>query len=356
VNIWDWVDEQREEALLSGNNRKIRLCWMHVEAYQLRETNPTKALQSYEEGSRLAHAMGESWWVMFYDEWRVTALLFFLRDYARGLDLAVQTMLEARKPQYAEFPALSSIRRNLVVAYVGRDAAGYEKEIREALALLHTEMSRDGEDRFLILGSKREFALEMNYLDEAEELSQRSLALADTARSRSNGVHHSVFNYSGLCEIAWRRGDWTALGQFAEAGVAAAYEADLKMEHVEFLMWSAFLARRSGNRLRGASLYRGATARVGRLKMPPDRAFFDGLSAYHELESEWAESLKARRWQLQTLVGTGRIAAEVRCRVRICRLLTTLGESCVVDKQVARECAVQLRDPSPYLRQLDEPG
>jgi hypothetical protein len=354
MTVWDWVEEYQQQALARGDLERARLPLFHCEAYRYRETDPDRALALFEEGRRQAQLLNEPWWVLFYDDWRVTGLLFFQRDFKNVLDLAVQNTLEVRKPAYAHFPLRLSVQRNLVAAYIGIDPAAYVDRIPQSLDHLEADVPAEGGDKHLVLGSRREFALEMNWLDRAEAAARRSLELADADSDRHCAVHHSTFNYSGLCEIAWRRGDWDELRELAELGEQAARQSDLQMELSEFLLWQAVLARHEGNEERGRRLHRQSTARVARLRMPPDRAFYDAVCEFHQLGGEPARALQARRRELRAIAGMGRLAYEARCRARICRLLAQLGEPLTDDLAAARAAAGKLRDPQPHLEELGQ--
>jgi hypothetical protein len=353
MTIWDWVEEFHRQAVANGDEARARLPLYHYHGYRYRETDPDHALALFEEGGRVARLLGEPWWALFYDDWRVTGMLFFQRDFRRVLDLAVQNTLEVRKPAYARFPLRFSIQRNLIAAYIGIDPAGYVEQIEQALAHLEAEVPAEGGDKYLVLGSRREFALEMDRPDLAAEASRRSLELADGDPDRHGATHHATFNYSGLCEVAWRRRDWQLLGEAATQGEDCAHKSDLQMELSEALLWQAVLARHAGEEEKARRLYRRATGRVGRLQMPPDRAFYDGLDAFHTLGAEPAKALLARRNELAAIAGMGRLAYEARCRLRVCRLLARLGEPLADDLAAAREAARKLRHPQAHLDELD---
>src|SRR6266536_2616658 len=208
MTVWDWVEEFHKQALERGDAERARLPLYHFHAYRYRETDPAHAMSLFEEGGRLARQLNEPWWALFYDDWRVTGMLFFQRDFRRVLDLAVQNTLEVRKPAYAQFPLRLSVQRNLVAAYIGIDPSAYVEQIQQALAHLEAEVPAEGGDKYLVLGSLREFSLEMDRLDIAEESSRRALELADSDSDSHAATHHATFSFSGLCEVAWRRRAW----------------------------------------------------------------------------------------------------------------------------------------------------
>ena len=86
--------------------------------------------------------------------------------------------------------------------------------------------------------------------------------------------------------------------------------------------------------------------------MPPDRDFYEALCDFHLLGNDPARALQARRRELSAIAGKGRLAYEMRCRVRVCRLLAQLGEPLADDLAAARAVASKLKDPQPHLDEL----
>jgi hypothetical protein len=352
MSHWDWVVAFQRDAIQKGDEQRMKLCQLHGDAYEFRETNPDRSLALYQEGAQLAKLLGEPWWELFYGDWIVTGMLFFKRDFRTVLDVAVKNTLELRKPLFDNFPQRYSIQRNLIASYVGIDPVGYADDIQKALADLEAEIPEGYEDRYLVLGSRREFCIEMGWLDKAEETSMHALRLCDADKSRSTGEHHSIFNYSGLCEVAGRRGDWKALAQYTVEGERVARRCELFMELCEFLVWQAVVARQSGDDEKGRYLFRRASSRVSRLKMPPDRNYFDAVAVYHNLVGELEEELELRQKELKSILGMGRLAYEARLRIQIAALLHRLGQPTDEALTAAREAVKLLRAPERYLEEI----
>jgi hypothetical protein len=119
MNIWEWVEEYEAKARADGDEQRVRLTQLHPVAYRYRETDPDRALALFEEGRRLAQALGEPWWVLFFDHWKSTALLHFKRDFRDVLDHTVRLTLEVRKPLYQDHPLRLAVFDDLVAAYLG---------------------------------------------------------------------------------------------------------------------------------------------------------------------------------------------------------------------------------------------
>lgn len=342
----DWFTQFEADARAKGDADRLRLLQLIWRADAHRETNPDLMLSLLAEGRQLARRLGEPWWELFYDDRRAGALMKYKGDARSGLELAVRNALEVRKPAYDRFPWRFRIHDHLVVGYLNTDPVGYADEVREALDFLARDVPPDGSPKYLVLARRRWLAGELGRLDEAEALARRALALAEGDPDRVTARSHAVFCYSHLCEIAFLRNDWAALAGWAAAGEGPARELGHQLELAEMQTWQALLARRGGEEADGRRLCRAGARRVAGLGMPPDHIYYDARCAYHEHGGEWAEATEVRRGELARLVGQGRWAAEVRCRLRLGRLLWRQGALRAEDVAQAREAIARLRKPA----------
>jgi hypothetical protein len=349
----DWFLQFEADARARGDRERLRLVALVYEADVHRETDPDRMLALIDEGRHLARLLAEPWWMLFYEDRRAGALMKYKGDVRAGLELAVRNALEARKPQFAQFPWRFRIHDHLVVGYLNTDPVGHADRIREALAWLEQDVPPDGSPRYLVLARRRWLAAELGLVEEAEELAGRSLALAADDPDQWTARSHAVFCFSHLCELAWQRGDRAALEASARAGEELARATSHQLELAEFLTWQAVLARQAGDAGRSVRLLRQGERRVAQLGMPPDHIYFDAVCAYHEPADEFDLALAARRRELALLTGSGRWAAECRCRVRLCRLVARLGGPLAEELALARESARRLRLPQAPLDELD---
>ena len=117
-------------------------CTLTTRATSSGSADPDQAYRLFHEGQQLAQNLHEPWLVLFFEEWCGTALLHFKRDYRNVLDLVVRSALEARKPQYAQYPGRLGVFDNLIAAYLGIDPAGYAEPVRQAMDYLDGELCR----------------------------------------------------------------------------------------------------------------------------------------------------------------------------------------------------------------------
>jgi hypothetical protein len=353
MNVWEWVEDYQRQAKADGDKERYRLTTLHADAYNYRETNPDRALALFEEGRRLALALHEPWWVLFFDHWRATAMLHFQRDYRTILDLAVRTTLEVRKPLYEQHPLRLAIFDDLIAAYLCIDPRGYAGPIQQALDYLQAETPAGGESLYMLQARQRAFAIEMGRLDEALAIARRSLAMADADPDRSLALHHSVFACSSLCKISFRRSDWKELGEQAILGEDLARRRGHRLELSLFLAWQALWSRHEGEEEQARRQCRLAMAQISHLGMPPTDAYYDALCAYHDLAGDLAAALRVRTQELQDIEGKGALASEAECRLKRCRLQGRMGKLLAEELEAARQASARLRDPAPYLTELD---
>jgi len=349
----DWINECRRKALAEGDRSRQRLHDLHYRAWDFRETDPAQALALYDEGSRLAQQLNDPWWRLFYDNWRVNTLLFWMHDFRRGLDLAVKNELDVRHTTFAQFPGRFSTHFNLVDAYIGVDPEGYRERIDEALNYLEREIPREGQPVYRLLKSWCSFALGTLQLDLVQQKAVALLNQADRDFNRYNAAFHCTFAYGQLTLQAYERRDWEATTEWVRLGCATANSSQSEGAQSEFILWEALLTRQRGEEDEAQKIKRRAVTRMNRLASPPGRNFRDALCGFHELGGEWDKILRVRRLELQDLINTGLLDAECRCRVRICHLLAKLGQPLADELAQARRATESLKKPQRYLAELD---
>lgn len=352
----DWFDEYEFNALKAGDAERAALGRLHRESYRHRETDPDRALALIAEGRRLAEALREPWWVLYYDQQRAHALLHFKQDFRDVLDLAVRNTLEVRKPGYTHFPRRQIIHIDLISAYLGIDPEGHEDAVAEAMDYLEKECETVSDERYLLLGSRRQFALDLDRTDEALELGRKSLALAAEDPEPSRARHFLVFTYSGLAEIAFRQGDDETLLAAALAGEEVARKVGHQVELAGFQLWQALVARRAGRDDIAGALYRQAVTRLGRLEMPPDASYRDAECAYHVAAGDLDWAVQVRDSELVEIEGRGRLRYEAAVRVKRCELLAKAGGLTPADVEQARAAALRLKAPRRWLERLGRLG
>jgi hypothetical protein len=353
MTVWDWIREYRAEAFRSGDAQRQRLTEFHPRAYECRETDPDRALALYEEGRCLAQRLHEPSWALFFDHWRLTMLIWFKRDHGPAvLDLAVRNTLESRKSIHDPLNLRVTVQRTLLCVYQMTDVLGHAKAIREGLDALEQAITLNGEEKYLIQSNRISFAYVTEDYAAAHAACQQTLRWVDDDVTLYDAVHHSVYAYRMLCLIAWKQEDWESLETWAAVGAEVVSRSGHRMEGVEFQLWQALLARRAREEERALRLCRQAVARAGRLGVPPSGVYFEALCAFHAQAGELNKVLKLRRRELEILTRLAHRDEEVRCRIKLCRVLAAMGRSLAREAEAARAAAGRLRAPQKYLDDL----
>jgi hypothetical protein len=355
MNVWDWIRDFEWQARAEDDSKRVRLTQFHPDAFQHRHTDPDLMMALLDEGRRLARSLGEPWWVLFFDHWRVETLIYYKEDYTGLLDLAVQTALDLRKPALDQHPLRFSIWCNLVAAYLCIDPRGYVTAIQQALDHLQQEVPAEGEEKYLLIARRHWFAYELGRLQEANDLALEELAIADADPDHWIALHHRVDTYKTLCRIAHRRDDWPALLDYATAGeeLARSQGTKYRYELAAFVLSQALWSRHEGREEEAKRLCRRATAQMARLGKTGDGSYYDALCAYHELGGELERALRARDRELEEIQGKGQLAYECECRLKRCQLLRKMGLPLEKETALVRQAMTRLRDRTWYQEELE---
>jgi hypothetical protein len=349
----DWFDDYEQEALRKGDRERLLLGYLHWQAYQFRETDPDTTLTLLEQGRALASRLGEPWWVLFYQQQRVHALLHFKQDYREVLDLAIANVMEVRKPAFARFPRANMIHSDLVSAYRGIDPVGYDDTITQALDYLDSQIGELNSERYLLLGARRQQALYCGRLEEARHYAQATLVLAEKDPDVGRANHFSVFAQGGICEVAFLQGQWDILREAVVVGEELAARVGHQVELAGFRLWHALVCYRDGERVRARSLHRQAVGQLARLRMPPDYSYRDAECCFHEMTGHPERALRVRDAELASIRDRGRFFYEAELQVKRCELLVRLGKLTANDEEMTRQAIARLRQPARLLQRLE---
>jgi hypothetical protein len=351
--MWEWWHEFVRRARQDDDRERLRLVRLYQEAFGLRETDLDACLARLREGSDLAESLGEPWFRLHFDQVHLNILLHQGGDCRAVLDLAIQNVLEVRKPQYQLFPGRFAVTLDLACTYLSIDPSGYELEIRDLLAYLDGLMGPALEDEHPYLEMQKvRLALKLGLLDEAHAAALRMLDLVEGERGTGGGLY-SAYAHSLLCRIAFRQGDLESLAGWAREGVKRSEQAGEKKHHTAMTLWQAVLARKAGDDSVARRLYRRATARAARWTGLRFGGYYNALCAFHEHAEEAEDVLRVRESHWENVRGRGRLHDEAFVLTRRCDALARLGRLGVEDISRAREAACRLRRPGPVLAELD---
>jgi hypothetical protein len=355
MNMKEWLRSEAQSAISKNDKERLRLMECYSRAFELRETDPDGAFAIFNEGRQLAQRLGEPWWELYYQKYCIDALVHFKRDFREVVDMAVQCVLELRKPANAAYPGRIGVWDSLVAAYLGVDAEGYSSQIQEALDTLDREIPEGpSSDRYLLLARRQVFGLELNRYQDVYRHCMAELKLASEDTNQHTAAHFATFVFCDLCIIGAHVKNWEQVGRWAKAGQELAEAVGHQCERAETVAWQAVVALHTGNRTEATRLYNFATSTAKGLGMPPNRGYFEAMVAYALASNDLEGALAAREDELRTIENRGRLLYETRLHIERCRYLSRLKRLRAEDLATARTVAGRLRLQHPYLEQLDE--
>jgi hypothetical protein len=349
MSIWRWVQEYRQQAEKNRDAQRVHLSTLLARTPPF-ERDPDLALNIIEEGRRLAGALQEPRWELFYIHWKLQVLLYYKGDYRDVLEEAAEAAVAVSKPQFADFPQRVCLQEDLITAYLKIDPLGYEDQIEEALRYMQREVSPDMECKHCVLSCRSEFEFACDRLQDARTSANAGLDLAQSDHSE----HQLTHAYANLCKSALALGDYDNLAGWAEAGEEMARRIDRKLLLAQFLMWQAVTRRRAGDTAAASRFFRAGLAQARLVSAQLEEGFYAGLCAYHEIGGELDKALQARDRQREGIKDKGQLDQECRVQMERCRLLTLLGRCLEGDLEVARQAARKLKKPEKYLARIEE--
>lgn len=347
MSVWDWVHDYEHRAYHNGDVRRLQLIALYYQSLDYYEIDPDQEIALLKQGRDLAEELGDAWMLAFFDHWTIQAL-FSKGDYAQALDLAVRATVEARSPQVDGCPQRVCLHEDLIKIYLTIDPVGNAPRVAGALTYMEQQIAPDYECRFCLKSKQIGFALDMDQPAKAEELALRYLGDAE------NEPHYLTQAYLFLCEIAYRRADWGALGKWAALAEETARKIERKLDLIEALAWQALILQHQDHPVQAAQYATLATALAGRISAKLPGAYYNALCDYWELCGQATTALQLRDQQLERLLAGAGAHAICECRLKRCALLKRMGHPALNDElAAAREAAQKLIDPSRFLAKLE---
>ena len=382
MNIWNWLYDSVEEHREKGDDSRLELYWLHRHAMKVDDDNPEAAFAALEEGRMRAHALGDGWWTLFFEHWKLQNLLNKQRDYNKARDLAARVAVEARKPAYATLPQRVCLQEDLISSFVGIDARGHARIIEEALDYMERETSRETECYLCIQGLRRDFLFDCGRGDEALELGRRDVAECE----RADNKHHLFQSLLSQCEVEMQA-DWPAeklidaatlteesevvpvqqgyvsvedfldRAREVEALAKRAQEISAEIKQDEFepeiRMWLAHTGFLLNREDAGDNFKRAIDEFFAHARFPNEYFFRTWIMTYWRLGSP-DQALKLVENETKWIEGNGQLAREARLARQTCHFKLALGTLETSDIAAAREKVAQLGAPEYETNRLDE--
>ncbi len=345
-DLWGWIDNFYRDAIFNGDSQRMRLATMHYDAWKLFESDPDQALSILDEGMRLAEDLGELWWRIYYTYWRTEAFVFYIGDLNKGLDNAVRTAVEIRKPEYQGFPGTGRAYRVLLDSYVFRDPIGYEDKINETIHTMEHDIPLDLDTRCLLQARRSQMANILEQYDRAQE----------EALIYLNMCEHSAFRlmhaYEILCDLAYRCEDYYQAIGYAMEMDEQSRRCRKKSGTVVSYEIRATLARIRGNEGDALKFYRQKLAHEASLGTKRGSFSYDLMCRFHELAGDVDKAWALRERQFTEIEGKGFFHAEVWVRILRCRLLGRMGKPVEEELSETYKSIENLLKPESFIKKI----
>jgi hypothetical protein len=320
------------------------------DAEELEYDDPTTAIAGMLQARELARAENDLQAVFEMNHWILQTMIFRSGDIREAYDLAVQTALESRKPDYAQARTRICVYQDLVLTYFGIDPIGYAEPIQAALNHMQEQATPQMTCRFCMTSLMIHAKLALGEFEKAFEMSQHYLSILEGSWHRR---HYATGAYMHLCEIAHHRRDWNALLEYATLALELSEnDSDSASDDCVFLAAQALANKQLGGE-RHTHFYRRATQKAARSKVIIDRRYYNLLADYHLSDGNLKLALKVRERELTHLTDKGRYYWEALCRIHIIQLKRQLTQDVTEDVEAVEPLFAKVK-ASDVLRQLLE--
>jgi hypothetical protein len=347
-----WRHVSQWEA--AGDSERLRLQQLTDEAFRYRETDPDRAFALFTRGRDEAIRLDEPWFALFFEHWRLCALTGDAEDFVRALPLAMELMVRINSPAGRNHHSRVSILNSVLTTYLGIDPLGFREEIERGLA--HLDGIIPGgpiSERHVLHYRRTEFLATTERWDEAHDLAQRALALADQERESGSRAWWRAWFLFLLCEVCDALGKSDLLASHAEAlAEISRRTANLRRTEAAGCCWQAVVERAAGKEQRAARLIRQAIALLRDLDTG-NIICASPMARYYELAGDSRAAVGVCERALADLEKKGQLHRACQMHVERCRLLARMGALTSADLAGARQAAARLRAPQWFLAKLD---
>jgi len=348
VDVYGWIQNFQMEAIRKGDFRRLQLVEMQTLAWQHFETNPQQSLYILRQARDLAEELHEPCWILYYDSWLGECLNLYLNDFKQGLQHAMKTVVEIRKPEYERCTMISRGYRIVIESYIYSDPVGYADKIRDLIEYADNEIPIDY-DTYCIL-KKRESELEFA-LGHIEPAMQSALNYLRRS-SEQTVTFHMMYAYEMLVHYFYLQGQHDRAHELiVECEEMARDNRRLSLVAIA-QAWRALFNLIEGKEYLAESLYRQATQNMSQLGMAISLSYYEAVCAYNERNDDIETALKMRDQQFQSIQGRGGYYLETESLLKKARLLGRMGQDAKPTIQQARDIAENMLQPDYLLQRL----
>lgn len=348
VDVYTWIQQFQIDALRRGDVKRLRLVGYQSQAWEYFESNPQRSLQILYEARDLAEQLHEPCWMLYYDCWLGECLNLYLNDFKQGMQHAMKTVVEIRKPEYEHCIMLCRGYRIVLESYIYSDPVGYADKIRELITYTDNEIPIDY-DTYCIL-KKRESELEfaLGNLNPAIEAAQGYLQ-----RSAEQIVtFHIAYAYEMLVHYAYLQGQTDNARQLI---VECEQMARANQRHSLVAIaqaWRALFSLMDGNLEAAHTLYQMATRNMSQLGMAVSLSYYEAIASYNERLGNLDDALAIREKHYDAVKGRGGYYLETEVLLKKARLQGRMGQDVNATVEQAKSIATHLQNPRHFLDKL----
>jgi hypothetical protein len=351
INKWGDYYHHLQRWQAARDTERLRLQELFNEAWACQETDAYRSFATFTRGRDEAVRLGEPWWDLFFDGWRLNALTSFAADFSAAFPVAMELMVRLNSPAVHSHPWRYAILTNVLYTHVSVDPTGYQTEIEQGFDYLDGQLPTGSDSDRLVLNHRRVLYLSSTErYAEAYDLALRSLSLADELPH--NQCWHGAWMLREVCDLCDSLGKRDLLAGYA------GHMAELARQHLQLRRalasawcWLAVAERGAGNEARASRYFHQGVAVLAGLERSASIAA-NPIARYHELAGDFRAAVGVRDRQLADAVRRGAWHSVCLLHVERCQLLAKAGELTAVDLATARQAAGSLRAPEWYLRKL----
>ncbi len=350
-----WTEFTRRVALWrqADDVERLKLTKLYYEASPYRETDPEHAFVLFTRGRDEAQRLNEPWWVLFFEEWRLSTLTADLEDFSRALPLAMELMVRFNSAEGKAHPSQCSILIEVLSTYANIDPLGYRNELEPGFTHLDGQIARGPDSKRFVLHHRwAQYLSDTERWNEAFDLAHRTLALADGCKNAETQIWHGAWTLFYLCRIC------DALGRMDELAGHAGYMVELSEKHTQLRrtqadgwLWRAVTQRAKGQEREASRSFRQGMRLLKGLESC-DTICADPISRYYEVGDDWKAAVQIRDRESAVITKKGMLHRRCLVQIERCRLLGQAGELTGGDMEKARQSAAFLRTPEWFLERL----
>ena len=339
----------------AGDTDRVRLARFYQDGWAAQERNPELSFHLFTQGRDEARRLGEPWWELHYENWRLSALTSFLMDFARALPIAVELMLRFSTPEGLAHGDRPQVLDNVLYTYVNTDPPGFRADLEKGFAHLDGEIAPGPDpNRFVLYHRWRAYLIAVEDWEGVYAISLRSLALLGRLANGQSRAWHTAWALDQHCQTCH------ALGKLDELEGHADHLAEVSIQRGNLLrteaaaaIWKAVARRAKGDEKAASAAFHRGMALLEDLDRR-DSICADGVAAYHEAAGDLRAAIGVRDRELAEVAKKGMLHRSCQIQIERCRLRKQAGQLTLDDLEAARTTAGKLRVPEWYRQRIGE--